>query len=151
MRIYVGSDHAGYALKERIKRTLLDLGYEVVDAGTHSEEPVDYPDYAARVAQAVAAGDASFGILVCGTGLGMEIAANKVPGVRAVAVSDPEMARMARRHNDANILALPGRYIDESRAAEVVKAFLETPFEGGRHQRRIDKISLIEQSAHQSQ
>lgn len=146
MRIYLGSDHAGFELKEQVREVLEGFGHEVVDVGTASEDSVDYPDYAEIVARAVAAGKAPFGVLICGTGLGMEIAANKVPGIRAVQASDPEMARMARLHNDANILTLPGRYIDRDRAAEVLSTFLETPFEGGRHQRRVDKIGRIEQS-----
>jgi len=144
MRVYVGADHAGYQLKEHVERFVTDMGHDVVDVGTDDEESVDYPDYAREVARAVADGDADVGILVCGTGLGMAIAANKVPGVRAVQASDPEMARMARLHNDANVLTLPGRYIGPERAAEVVSAFLGTAFEGGRHQRRIDKIVELE-------
>lgn len=146
MRIYLGSDHAGFELKEQVREVLEGFGHEVVDVGPHSDDPVDYPDYAETVARAVAAGEAPFGVLICGTGLGMAIAANKVPGIRAVQASDPEMARMGRLHNDANILTLPGRYIDRDRAAEVLSVFLETPFEGGRHQRRIDKIGEIEKS-----
>lgn len=147
MRVYLGSDHAGFELKEQVADVLRDLGHDVVDIGAYTDESVDYPDYAERVARAVAAGEAPFGVLICGTGIGMAIAANKVPGIRAVQASDPEMARMARLHNDANILTLPGRYIDKERAAEVLSVFLSTPFEGGRHQRRIDKIGEIEQSA----
>lgn len=146
MRVYLGSDHAGYELKEQVRDVLRDLGHEVIDIGPYSEESVDYPDYAERVGRAVAAGEAPFGVLICGTGLGMAIAANKVPGVRAIQASDPEMARMARLHNNANILTLPGRYIDKEQAAEVLSVFLSTEFEGGRHQRRVDKIGAIEQS-----
>jgi len=144
MRVYVGADHAGYQLKEHVERFVTGLGYEVVDVGTDGEDSVDYPDFAQKVAYAVADGVADAGILVCGTGLGMAMAANKVPGVRAVPTADPEMARMARLHNDANVLALPGRYIGPEKAAEVVAAFLGTAFEGGRHQRRIDKMTEIE-------
>jgi len=111
MRVYVGADHAGYQLKEHVARFVASLGHDVTDVGTDGEESVDYPDFAEKVARAVSAGDADAGILVCGTGLGMAIAANKVPGVRAIQASDPEMARMARLHNDANVLTLPGRYI----------------------------------------
>ncbi|MDZ4167688.1 MAG: ribose 5-phosphate isomerase B [Coriobacteriia bacterium] len=146
MRIHIGADHAGFELKERVRQTLDDLGHEVVDVGTHGEESVDYPDYAAAVAHAVADGEADFGVLVCGTGLGMAIAANKVPGVRAVQISDPGMARMARLHNDANVVTLPGRHIGPEVAAEIVRAFVGTAFEGGRHQRRVDKIGAIEDS-----
>ena len=146
MRVYLGSDHAGYELKEQVRDVLHDLGHDVIDIGPYSEESVDYPDYAERVGRAVASGEAPFGVLICGTGLGMAIAANKVPGVRAIQASDPEMARMARLHNNANILTLPGRYIDKEQAAEVLSVFLSTEFEGGRHQRRVDKIGALEQS-----
>jgi ribose 5-phosphate isomerase B len=147
MRIHLGADHAGFELKEQLRATLGELGHEVVDVGTDGEGSVDYPDYAAAVAHAVADGDADFGVLVCGTGLGMAIAANKVPGVRAVQVSDPQMARMARLHNDANVLTLPGRHIGVATAAEIVAAFIGTEFEGGRHQRRVDKIGALEDHA----
>lgn len=146
MRIHLGADHAGFQLKEHVKRTLGSLGHEVTDVGTSSEESTDYPDYARMVAEAVADGSAEAGVLVCGTGLGMAIAANKVPGARAVPVYEPEMARMARMHNDANIIALPGRYITPEQADAVLEAFLTTPYEGGRHQRRIDKIAAIERN-----
>ncbi|MBN1192344.1 MAG: ribose 5-phosphate isomerase B [Coriobacteriia bacterium] len=145
MRIHVGADHAGFELKEHVKARLAELGNDVTDVGTYSEESVDYPDFAAEVARAVARGDADSGILVCGTGLGMAIAANKVPGVRAVQASDLEVAVMARRHNNANVLTLPGRYMSPEVADEVVAAFLGTEYEGGRHQRRIDKISALEE------
>jgi ribose 5-phosphate isomerase B len=147
MRIFLGADHAGYELKEHVEALLAAMGHDVTDVGTDGTDSVDYPDYAEKVARAVAAGDADFGVLVCGTGLGMAVAANKVPGVRAIQASDPEMARMARLHNDANVLTLPGRYIGPERAAEVVRAFLETPFEGGRHQRRVEKIEAIENNS----
>lgn len=143
MRIHLGADHAGYQLKEHVKSALETMGHDVVDVGTHAEESVDYPDFAQAVGRAVASGEADAGVLVCGTGLGMAIAANKVPGVRAIQASDPEMARMARLHNDANVLTLPGRYIGPEQAAAVIDAFLTTAFEGGRHQRRIDKIDAI--------
>lgn len=144
MRIHLGADHAGFALKESVRDILIGLGYEVTDVGTDGEDSVDYPDFAAAVATAVASGDADAGVLVCGTGLGMAIAANKVPGVRAIQASDPEMARMARLHNDANVITLPGRHISPAQAAEVLEAFLGTQFEGGRHQRRVDKIGALE-------
>jgi ribose 5-phosphate isomerase B len=143
LRIRLGSDHAGFALKQQVKEYLSAEGHEVVDVGPDSEESVDYPLYAEAVAGAVADGDADFGVLVCGTGLGMAIAANKVDGVRAVQVSDPEFARMARLHNDANVVTLPGRYIDIRQAGEIVDTFLGTAFEGGRHQRRVDMIGAI--------
>ncbi|HSQ22125.1 MAG TPA: ribose 5-phosphate isomerase B [Coriobacteriia bacterium] len=147
MRIYLGADHGGFALKQHVKSFLAELGHEVTDVGTDSEESVDYPDFAAVVGEAVASGEADLGVLVCGTGLGMAIAANKIPGVRAVQASDPEMAHMARLHNNANVLTLPGRYIGPERAAEVIDAFLSTAFEGGRHQRRVDKIAALETDA----
>jgi ribose 5-phosphate isomerase B len=144
MRIHLGADHAGFALKESVRDILTGLGHEVTDVGTDGEDSVDYPDFAAAVASAVAGGAADAGVLVCGTGLGMAIAANKVPGVRAIQASDPEMARMARLHNDANVITLPGRHIGPAQAAEVLEAFLGTQFEGGRHQRRVDKIGALE-------
>jgi ribose 5-phosphate isomerase B len=147
MRIHLGADHAGFTLKEQVKTILSDLGHEVVDVGTDGEDSVDYPDFAAAVAHAVADGEADFGVLICGTGLGMAIAANKIPGVRAIQASDPEMARMSRLHNDANVLTLAGRHIGREQAAEVVGAFIGTAFEGGRHQGRIDKIGTLEDNA----
>lgn len=144
MRIFIGSDHAGLALKEHVGSYLERSGHDVIDVGTHSEESVDYPDYAREVARAVASGDADVGVLVCGTGLGMEIAANKVRGVRAVQAMDPELAIMARKHNDANVLTLAGRYTDPATAERIVDAFVNTAFEGGRHARRVSKISAIE-------
>ncbi|TDB38756.1 MAG: ribose 5-phosphate isomerase B [Actinobacteria bacterium] len=144
MRLYVGSDHAGFALKEHVREHLEHEGYEVVDVGTHTEESVDYPDFARQVGEAVAAGDADYGVLVCGSGLGMAIAANKVDGVRAVQVMDTEMAKMSRMHNDANIVTLAGRYTEPEIADAIVDTFLATAFEGGRHQNRVDKIAAIE-------
>lgn len=146
MRIYVGADHAGFKLKEHVREWLQTRGHDVVDVGTHAEDSVDYPDYAREVALAVGGGEADLGVLVCGTGLGMAIAANKFPGVRAVQVSDPEMARMARRHNNANIITLAGRYLAPERADQVLEAFLAAEYENGRHQHRIDKISAFEDS-----
>jgi ribose 5-phosphate isomerase B len=130
-------------MKEQVKAYLEAGGHDVTDAGPSAEEPVDYPVYAGAVARAVARGDADFGVLVCGTGLGMAIAANKVRGVRAVQVTDPEFARMARLHNDANVLALAGRYTGLPTAERILDTFLGTAFEGGRHQRRVDMIGAI--------
>jgi ribose 5-phosphate isomerase B len=144
MRIAIGADHAGYGLKEEIRKALSDLGLSVEDVGTHSSDSVDYPDFAARVARLVAAGTYDRGILICGTGVGMAIAANKIPGIRAATVTDVEMARLSREHNDANVLAIGARILDRKRALEIVRAFLETPFAGDRHQRRIDKITNLE-------
>lgn len=144
MRIAIGADHAGYPLKEAVKVHLIAGGHDVTDAGTHSLDSVDYPLIAAAVAQDVASGRAEAGVLVCGTGLGMAIAANKVPGVRAVQVSDVAFAQMARRHNDANVVTLAGRSIGADVAFGIVDAFLATAFEGGRHQHRVDQISGLE-------
>lgn len=144
MRIVVGADHGGYRLKEEIARFLADGGYEVEDVGTYDETSTDYPDYAVRVARAVVEGRADLGILVCGTGIGMSIAANKVKGVRAALATDGYMARMAREHNDANVLCLGGRVLGVGSALEIVRAFLEARFAGGRHARRVGKITAIE-------
>jgi ribose 5-phosphate isomerase B len=144
MRIRIGSDHAGFALKEAVKAHLVAQDHDVFDEGPPTQESVDYPVYAGKVARSVAAGEADFGVLVCGTGLGMAIAANKVHGVRAVQVSDPEFAKMARAHNDANVLTLAGRYTDEATAGLIVDAFLSTPFERGRHERRVEQIADLE-------
>src|SRR5215213_7127334 len=144
MRIALASDHAGYAEKERLKPLLADLGVEFHDLGTASEESVDYPDYARKVAEQVAQGSVEQGLLVCGSGTGMAIAANKVPGVRAAVAWSEEIARLAREHNDANVLSLPARFIPADVASKIVKAFFGAHFDGGRHQRRVDKISEIE-------
>ncbi len=144
MRVAIGADHAGFLLKEAIKRALATLAVEVEDLGTGSADSVDYPDFAARVARGVAAGTYDRGILVCGTGIGMAMAANKIAGVRAAPVVDADTARLARAHNDANVLALGARVTTPDRALEIVRVFLDTPFEGGRHQRRVDKISGLE-------
>lgn len=144
VRIAIGSDHAGFALKSTIKRYLEDGGYVVDDLGAHSEESVDYPDFAAAVANAVVTGEARFGILICGTGIGMSIAANKVPGIRAALCTDSFTARRSRAHNDANVLCLGASVIGQGVAEDVVSAFLSTPFDGGRHARRVAKISAAE-------
>ena len=144
MRLAFGSDHAGYELKERLKKAVSEAGHDIIDFGTDSPESVDYPDYAAAVGRAVAAGEAELGILVCGTGLGMEIAANKIPGVRAASCSNLFEAAMARRHNDANVLCLGSRILAPEYAEAIVRIFLEERFEGGRHQKRIDKIARLE-------
>ncbi len=144
MRIALGADHAGVELKAHVKQLLDELRVPYRDFGSLNNDSVDYPDFAARVAKEVASGEFDRGILVCGSGLGMAIAANKIRGIRAVPVSDVESARLAREHNDANVLALGGRMTPIDRAREIVRVFLETPFAGGRHQRRIDKITEIE-------
>jgi ribose 5-phosphate isomerase B len=142
--IALGADHAGYSLKEKLKTWLAADGHRVIDHGTHSTESVDYPDYAAAVAQAVRAGDAERGVLICGSGIGMAMAANKVAGVRAVVAADPTVARLSRQHNDANVLALGARLTAAGQALEVVQAWLATPFEGGRHARRVDKLARLD-------
>ena len=147
MRIHIGSDHAGFRLKEHVREHLVDLGHDVVDVGTFDEESVDYPDFAIGVARGVAAGVAERGILVCGSGLGMAIAANKVRGVRAIQATDAEMARVSRLHNDSNVLTLAGRYTEPASALEIADVFLKTEFEGGRHQRRVEKVGAIESSS----
>ena len=144
MRIAVGSDHAGYTLKESVRPLLEGAGHEVVDVGTDSEESTDYPRYAAEAARMVAAGDAERAVLVCGSGVGVSIVANKVDGVRAVNAHDPEEAEMSRRHNDANVLALSGRTLGPGDAEAILERFLATDFEGGRHQRRVDQIAVVE-------
>jgi ribose 5-phosphate isomerase B len=145
MKIAIGSDHAGFELKQKVAPLLEGAGHEVVDVGTESEESTDYPLYAASAARLVAGGEADRAVLVCGSGVGVSIVANKVDGVRAVNAHDPEEAEMSRRHNDANVLALAGRRLGEGDAGAIVERFLSTEFEGGRHQRRVDQISDVEQ------
>ena len=148
-RIALGADHAGFHVKETIRKFLEEAGYTVDDLGTWSEESVDYPDYARKVADRVAKGQDQLGILTCGTGIGMAITANKVEGIRAALAHDIATARMAREHNDANVLALGGRVVDEAAALEIVRTFLSTPFAGGRHQRRVDKINALDRAREQ--
>lgn len=140
-RLVVASDHAGFALKELVKAHLEARGLAVLDLGTDSEDSVDYPDFGYRAAAAIAAGRASRGIIICGSGIGISIAANRHPAARAALCHDVTSARLARRHNDANLLALGARLIGPELAREIVDAFLDTAFEGGRHQRRVDKLS----------
>jgi len=144
MRVAIGADHAGFLLKEHLRLKLERAGHQVVDEGTHSTESCDYPDFAAPVAHDVAAGRADRGILVCGTGVGMSIAANKVDGIRAALGTVPEEVRLARAHNDANILTLGARFIEEAAADALVDVFLETTFDGGRHARRVAEIAALE-------
>jgi ribose 5-phosphate isomerase B len=146
VRIAIGADHAGYHLKETIKGRLLESGLAVDDVGTAGEASVDYPDYAAAVAGRVASGANERGILICGTGIGMAMAANKVDGIRAAAAGDIESARLSREHNDANVLTLGARITPPDLALEIVRLFLETPFAGGRHQRRVDKVMALQGS-----
>ncbi|MDK2807239.1 MAG: ribose 5-phosphate isomerase [Thermoanaerobacterium sp.] len=142
--IAIGSDHGGYELKEAIKKHLDEKGIEYKDFGTFSEESVDYPDFALKVAEAVASGEFDKGILLCGTGVGISIAANKVPGIRAANVSDAFSARYSKEHNNANVLCMGGRVVGPGLAAILVDEWLNAEFQGGRHQKRLDKITEIE-------
>jgi len=144
MHIALGADHAGFHLKDSLKRTLDELGATYQDFGTTSAASVDYPDFAQAVAEGVAGGRFDRGILVCGTGVGMAIAANKVAGIRSAAIVDTDTVKLAREHNDLNVLTLGARVTPEVRAREIVKVFLETPFAAGRHHHRVQKIHAIE-------
>ncbi|MBI3725053.1 ribose 5-phosphate isomerase B [bacterium] len=145
MRVAIGADHAGFEVKERLKARLKKAGHEVQDVGTASPEPCDYPEPAFRVARSVASGESERGVLVCGSGVGMAIAANKVAGVRAAPITDPWLAEMCRRHNDVNVLCAAARLNAPESIERFVDIFLSTAFEAGRHQGRVDKIKLIEQ------
>jgi ribose 5-phosphate isomerase B len=144
MKVAIGSDHAGFRLKEELKTYITSLNVEVKDFGCHSEDSVDYPDIAREVALSVARGEVDRGILICGTGIGMSIAANKVKGIRAAVGNELLSVRLAREHNNANVLTLGARIIGIEVAKEAVRVFLETQFLGGRHQRRIEKIGEME-------
>ena len=144
--IALGSDHGGLALKTAVRELLNERGIPSLDCGTESDSSVDYPDFGEKVAQAVSSGRVEKGILFCGTGIGMSIVANKFPHVRAALVTDQFMARMAKEHNNANILVLGGRVLDDNMAREMVVTWLEATFEGGRHQSRLDKIELLEKN-----
>lgn len=139
--IALASDHAGYDLKCELTRLVADLGFEPLDLGTHDRESVDYPDFGAELGRAVADGRAALGVLVCGTGIGISIAANRNPAVRAALCHDTTTARLARQHNDANVLSIGARTTGPETAKDILRAFLETPFEGGRHARRVDKLA----------
>jgi len=145
MKIALGADHAGFELKDKIKQHLSEQGIEVEDEGTNSPDSVDYPDYARKVAETIVDQRATLGILVCGTGIGMAISANKVPGIRAANCDNLFEAQMSREHNDANILALGARVLQPEAAMEIVDTWIKTEFAGGRHQRRLDKIHEIEE------
>jgi ribose 5-phosphate isomerase B len=145
MKIALGADHAGFQLKEHLRQHLLQQGHDVVDVGTSSEESTDYPDYAAQVAHQVAQGEAECGLLVCSTGVGMSIAANKVDGVRAALAVNEDEVRLTRAHNNANILAIGARFTSPEEADKYADVFLSTAFEGGRHQRRLDKVKQLEE------
>lgn len=145
MRIAIGSDHAGYEQKERLRAHLIENGADVTDVGAESPDvSVDYPDFAVEVGTKVADGEADFGVLVCGTGIGMSIAANKVPGVRAANITALEFARLARQHNDANVVTVSARFVPVQLNQEIIDAFVSTAFEGGRHAGRVDKIMSVE-------
>lgn len=146
MRIAIAADHAGFALKDQVRDTLRQAGHEVIDLGTSSAESTDYPDFAGAVGRQVASGMVERGVLVCFTGVGMSIAANKIPGVRAALGFNPDEVRLTRAHNDANILTMGARYVDVDAAIEMVRVFVDTPFEGGRHARRVEKIAKLESS-----
>ncbi len=143
-KLAIGSDHAGFESKERAKSDLLALGVEVVDKGTHSLDSVDYPDFAAAVARAVASGEVERGVLICGSGIGVSIAANKIPGARAALCWNEETTRLAREHNDANVLCFGARFIEPEQAARMVRLFLETEFAGGRHTQRVEKLLALD-------
>jgi len=145
MKIALAADHAGYEEKEKLKSELDTLGVEYTDMGTDSNASVDYPDYARKVAEAVAKGDFERGILLCGSGAGMAIAANKVPGIRSAVAWNEEIARLSREHNNTNVLALAARFTADYEIKNIVKAWLETEFDAGRHERRVEKITKIEQ------
>ena len=146
MKIALGADHAGYLLKDHIRQYVAERGHEVIDEGTNAADSVDYPDFALKVAGHVAARRAECGILVCGSGIGMAITANKVPGIRAANISSQYEAQMSRAHNDLNVLTLGARILDEAGATQIVQIWLETQFSAGRHSGRLDKIHEIEKA-----
>lgn len=139
--VAIASDHAGFSLKETLRGDLEDMGFEVLDLGTNSEESVDYPDYGTALAETVSGGRAKAGVAVCGTGIGISIAANRTPSVRAALVHNAMTAEMARAHNDANVMAIGARVVDADTARDCLRVFFATPFEGGRHERRVGKLS----------
>lgn len=144
MRIAIGSDHAGFALKETLRMWLVEQGHEVADLGTHTEERCDYPTFGALVGEAVARGDAEFGVVVCGSGQGICMAANKIAGVRGGVIRDVQDAEMTRRHNDANVACFGERFTEPGVALASLKVFLETPFEGGRHAARVEQLAELD-------
>lgn len=144
MKVAIGADHAGFAAKEELKVLIRALGHGVEDVGASSEASCDYPDFAEKVARKVAGGECERGVLICGTGIGMAMAANKVPGIRAAVVSDEKTAELSRRHNDANVFCAGARVLPVVKIAEALKVWLQSPFEGGRHVRRVEKIAAME-------
>jgi ribose 5-phosphate isomerase B len=151
MKIAIGSDHAGYEVKEKVKQVLDELGLEYDDVGTYSSESVDYPDFAGQVAEAVSSGDAERGVLICGSGIGMSIVANKFPGVRAAVCHNAETARLSREHNDANVLAVGARTTPIQTVNDIIRTFFQTEFAGGRHERRVRKIHELEREQMKNQ
>ncbi|MBI5280662.1 MAG: ribose 5-phosphate isomerase B [Candidatus Solibacter usitatus] len=149
MKIALGADHAGFALKEQLRAMLTEKGHEVADFGAAGPESTDYPDYAAAVGRSVAGGECERGVLVCSTGVGMSMAANKVPGIRAALAFNADEVEYTRRHNDANVLTMGAKYLSVEEAGALIDVFLATAFEGGRHQRRVDKIMSIEKEGKQ--
>ncbi len=144
-KILIASDHAGFELKEKLELELGTLGYDVQDLGTNSTDSTDYADYAHPLAKKISSGEVKRGVLLCGTGLGMSYTANRYPHVRAAVAWSPEVAKLAREHNDANVLVLPARFVSDEQGMSILKTWLDTPFEGGRHARRVDKIERDEQ------
>jgi len=144
MKVAIGSDHAGFDFKENIRQFLANQGITTEDIGTYSKESVDYPDYAQKVSALVQEGKADFGILVCSTGTGMCMAANKITGIRAAQAWIPDIARLSRQHNNANVLCLAGNFLERNTAQEIVKTFLNSSFDGGRHERRVGKMMELE-------
>lgn len=140
MKITIGCDHAGFELKEKLKEYLIEKGYEIVDKGTHSTESVDYPDYGHAVALSVLNKECDFGIAICGSGNGINMAVNKHKGIRGALCWMPEIAKLAKQHNNANVISLPGRFIDIQTAKQIIDAYISAAFEGGRHERRIEKL-----------
>ncbi|SHI71355.1 ribose-5-phosphate isomerase [Malonomonas rubra DSM 5091] len=145
MKLAVGSDHGGLELKQAVAEMLTQRGLEVADFGTLSDDSVDYPDFGAKVARAVANGEVDLGVVICGTGIGISISANKIPGIRAALVHDEFTAQMAKEHNNANVLAMGGRVLTPEQGTKLVEIWLDSEYEGGRHQRRLDKITALEQ------
>jgi ribose 5-phosphate isomerase B len=141
-RILIAADHAGFELKEKLETALKDMGFDVQDLGTDSDASTDYADYAHPLAERVERGEVKRGVLMCGTGLGMSYAANRHPNVRAAVAWSPEIAKLAREHNDANVLVLPARFVSDEIALEILRTWLDTPFEGGRHARRVQKVEI---------
>lgn len=144
-KFVLACDHAGYPLKEELKKIFAEKGYDIIDCGTDSLASVDYPAYATKLCDTITSGKAKLGILICGTGIGMSMAANKHAGIRAACCSDTFSARMTRMHNDANVLCMGARVVGAGLAADIAELFLETPFEGGRHQRRVDLVNALDQ------